>query len=418
MARSATFRYKGMEVDPREIGLKLGVRAVLTGSVRQLGDRLIIGAELVDAADGSQLWGEQYNRRLSDIFEAQEEIAREISEKLQPRLSGAQRELLTKRYTNDAEAYKLYLKGTYYRSKWAEEEWHKSIEHFNLAIDRDPAYAPAYAGLAITYVRLGLVGVIPQTEAYPKAKAAALKAVKIDDTLAEARASLGFVKQLYDWDWAGARSELQRAVEINPNYAEAHYIYCYHFVHLGQFDEAVAELNRAMELDPLSVEYMAAAADVYKDARQYDRAIEQCRKALEMDRNYGEAYLFLGQAYEYKGVYAEAVAQYEKAAALIGFTPEIAASLGHACAASGRGDEARKVIGDLKEMSERRYVDPCLIAVIHAGLGEKDEAFGWLEKAYENRSGVLVHAKVEPMFDDLRDDPRFTNLLRRVGLTP
>ncbi len=418
MARSTTFRYKGREVEPQEIGLELGVRAVVTGRVLQLGDRLIIGAELVNVADGSQLWGEHYNRKLSDIFEAQEEIAREISDKLRLRLSGEQRQLLAKRYTDDTEAYKLYLKGTYYSSKWTEEGWKKGIEHFKQAIDRDPNYALAYAGLSNTYVRLGLQGGMLQKDAYPKAKAAALKAVKIDDTLAEAHASLGFVKQLYDWDWSGAKSELQRAIEINPNYAEGHYIYCYHFVHMGQFDEASAEIKRAEELDPLSVEYMVAAADVYKDARRYDQAIEQCRRALEMDRNYGEAYLFLGQAYEYKGMYEEAIAEYQKAAGLIGNIPEIAASLGHAYAVSGKRDEAQKVIADLKELSNRRYVDPSLIAVIYAGLGENDQAFHWLEKAYEDRSGFLVHAKVEPIFDDLRSDPRFTDLLRRVGLAP
>lgn len=369
-------------------------------------------------ADGSQLWGEQYNRQFSDIFEAQEEIAREISDKLQLRLSGEEMKQLTKRYTDDTEAYKLYLKGTYYRSKWTEDGFKKSIEHFYQAVDRDPSYALAYAGLANTYVRIGLHGLIPQKDAYPRAKAAAAKALKIDDTLAEAHASLGFVKQLYDWDWSGAESELQRAIEINPNYAEAHYIYCYHFVHMGQFDEAITEIKWAMELDPLSVEYMVAAADVYKDARQYDRAIEQCRKALEMDRNYGEAYLFLGQAYEYKGMYEEAIAEYQRAIGLIGNTPEIASSIGHAYAASGKRDEAQVVIENLKEMSNRRYVDPTSIAVVYAGLGENDQAFHWLEKAYEDRSGFLVHAKVEPIFDDLRADRRFTDLLRRVGLTP
>ena len=418
MARSATFRYKGQEVDPQEIGQKLGVHAVLTGRVRQLGDRLIIGAELVDVADGTQFWGERYERKPSDIFETQEEIAREISDKLQVAVSGPQRDLLAKRDTDDAEAYKLYLKGTYYRGKWTEEGFKKSVEHFNQAIDRDPTYALAYAGLAITYIRLGLQGIIPQKDAYPKAKAAALKALDMDDALAEAHASLGFVRQLYDWDWPGARDELEKAVEINPNYADAHYTYCYHFVHLGQFDEAITEIKRAMELDPLSVEYMVGAADVYKDARQYDRAVEQCRKALEMDRNYGEAYLFLGQAYEYQGMYEEAIAEYQKAINLVGNTPEIASSLGHAYASSGRRDEAQKVIEDLRELETRRYVDPASVAVVYGSLGQNDEAFHWLEKAYEDRSGWLVHAKVEPIFDDLRADPRFTELLRRIGLAP
>jgi len=415
---NSVLRYRGKQIDSQAVGRELNVRAVLMGRMTQRGDGLAISTELVDVRDNSRLWGGQYNRKLSDIFEAQEEIAREISDKLQLRLSGEQKKVLTKRYTDDAEAYKLYLKGIYYRSKWTEEGWKKGIEHFKQAIERDPNYALAYAGLANTYVRLGLQGVIPPKDAYPKAKAAALKAVKIDDTLGAAHASLGLVKQLYDWDWSGAKREYQRAIELNPNHAGTHYSYSYHFVHLGQLDEAITEIERVKELDPLSVEYMVGAADVYKDARRYDQVIEECRKALEMDSNYGQAYLFLGQAYEYKGMYEEAIAEYQKAISLIGNTPEISASLGHAYAVSGRRDEARKVIKDLKELSNRRYVDPTYIAVVYAGLGENDQAFHWLEKAFEDRSGFLVHAKVEPIFDDLRGDPRFTDLLRRMNLAP
>ncbi len=415
---NSVLRYRGKQIDPQAVGRELNVRAVLMGRMTQRGDGLAISTELVDVRDNSRLWGEQYNRKLSDILVVQEEIAREISDKLQLRLSGEQRKLLSKRHTDDTEAYKLYLKGAYYRSKWSDEGFKKSIDHFEQAIERDPNYALAYAGLANTYVRLGLQGVIPPKDAYPKARAAALKAVEIDDMLGEAHASLGLVKHLYDWDWSGAKREYQRAIELNPNQAGTHFSYCYHFLHLGQIDEAITEIERVKELDPLSVEYMVGAADVYKDARRYDQAIEECRKALEMDSNYGQAYLFLGQAYEYKGMYKEAIAEYQKAIGLIGNTPEIAASLGHAYAASGRRDEARQVIKDLKELSNRTYIDPTYIAVVYAGLGENDQAFHSLEKAYEDRSGFLVHAKVEPIFDDLRGDPRFTDLLRRMNLAP
>ena len=330
MAISAVRRYKNLDFDPQTVGRELGVHAILTGRVLPLGDRFVIGTELVNVADGSQLWGERYNRKLSDIFEAQEDIAREVSYKLRLRLSREQRKLLAKHYTDDPEAYKLYLKGTHHSSKWTEAGWKQGIEYFTLAVERDPNYALAYAGLANTYIKLGLFGVTPQKESYAKAKAAATKALETDSRLAEAHASLGFVMEFYDWDWAGARRELWRAIEINPNYAEAHFLFSYYLTHMGQFDSAFAEIMHAQELDPLSIQYIVGAADIYKDARQYDRAIELCRKALELDANYGEAFLFSGQAHEYKGSYDEAIAAYGRARDLMGDTPEIIASLGHA----------------------------------------------------------------------------------------
>jgi serine/threonine-protein kinase len=416
--RTTVIRYKGQNIDPQKIGRELGVRAVLTGKVIQRDDTLVIQVDLVDITEGSQLWGGKYNRKFSDIFQAQDEIAKEIVEKLRLKLSGEQEKLLTKHYTENTEAYKLYLQGKYYGSKWTEEGWKKSLEYYNRAIDIDPNYALAYTGLADSYVRLGLFGAMPQKEAYPRAKAAALKALQLDDSLAEAHASLGFVKELYDWDFAGAKSAIKRAIEINPNNAGAHGLYGYHLIHMGQFDEAIAEMRRAVDLDPLSVENLASLADAYIYARQPDQAIEQCKRALEMDHNYSEAHFFLGPAFEQKGMYQEAIAEFQKAIELSGGSPEALSGLGHAYAVSGKRDKARQVIDELKQLSTRRYIDPALIAVIYAGLGEKDEAFRWLEKAYEDRSSWLVHAKAEPGFDPLRSDLRFTDLLRRVGLTP
>jgi TolB-like protein/Flp pilus assembly protein TadD len=415
MAFSAVRRYKGKDVDPQTIGRELGVRAVLTGRVLPLGDRFVIGTELVDVADGSQLWGAQYNRALPDIFEAQEDIAREVSDKLRLRLSRAQRKLLAKRYTIDPEAYTLYLKGNHYCGKWTEAGWKQGIAYFTQAVARDPNYGLAYAALANTYIKLGLFGVTPQRESYAKARAAAMKALEIDGGLAEAHTSAGVVMHFYDWDWAGAGRELRRAIDINPNYAEAHFMLSYHLTHMGQFDEAFAEIAYAQELDPLSVLYIVGAADIHKDARQYDRAIELCQKALELDAGYGEAFFFSGQAYEYQGRHDRAIADYRRAQALLGDTPELIASLGHAYAVSGKRDEARKRLGELLELSRVRCVDSALIAAVYGALGEHDEAFRWIEQAFEDRSGVLVHAKVEPIFDDLRQDARFPRVLQRLG---
>ena len=416
IARSSSFKYKGREVDPRDAARTMGAAAILTGRVARRGDDLLISVELVDARDNTHVWGEQYNHEFSDIFQAQDEIAKEIVERLRLKLSSEQEKLLTKHYTENTEAYKLYLQGRYYGSKWTEEGWKKSLEYYNRAIDIDPNYALAYTGLSSSYVLLGLFGAMPQKDAYPRGKAAALKALQLDDSLAEAHAALGDVKELYDWDFAGAKGEIKRAIEINPNDADIHQTYGYHFIHMGQFDEAITEMRRAVELDPLTVENLASLADAYIYARQPDQAIEQCKKALEMDQNYSEAHFFLARALEQKGMYQEAITEFQKAIALSDGSPEALSGLGHAYAVSGKRDKAQKVIDDLKEQSTRRYIDPGLIAIIHAGRGEKDEAFRWLEKAYEDRSSLLVHAKAEPELDSLRSDQRFQDLLRRVGL--
>ena len=420
MARSTVFRYKGREVDPQTVGRELGVRAILTGRALQLGDSIVIGTELVDASDGSQLWGEQYRRKFSDIFALQEEISREISEKLRVKLTGAQKKHLTKRYTENTEAYQFYLKGRYYENKWFNEAaLRKAIECFQEAIERDPTYALAYAGLADCYVHLSTFNVTPSKEGFAKARAAVLKALEIDDALAEAHTSLARIKSSFDWDWPTAEEEFKRAIELNPNYATAHHLYGRHLMIMGRFDEATVEIGRASELDPLSLIINADLSAPLFFRRQYDGAIERLRKTLEMDSNFALAHARLAVAYEYKGMYEEAIAECKRMIELSGNSadnPSNLAALAILYAESGREDRARDILNRLKERSQRENVSPTEIAEIHAALGEIDQAFEWLEMAYQVRSTDLRFLKVSQSWDSLRSDPRFADLLRRVGL--
>ena len=418
MARSTVFRYKGQEVDPRKVGRDLHVDAVLTGNLIQRDDTLIVKMELVKVADGSQLWGEEYQRKFSDVLAVQEEIAKQISEKLRLKLTGEEQKRLTKHYTENAEAYRLYLLGRYYWNKQTLESLNKGIEFFQQAVDKDPNYALAYAGLADSYSLLGsTIGGLSPKENFPKAKAAVLKALEIDDTLAEAQSALVLVRLRYDWDWPAAEREIKRAIELNPNYATTYQWYANYLAIMGRLDEAIAEEKRAQELDPLSLNINTIVARRFYDARQYDQAIEQCQKTLEMDPNFAQAHFTLGQAYEQKARYEEAIAALKKATTLSPGNPFNVSALGHVYAVSGQKSEAMKILDQLKELSRRRYISPHEIAIIYAGLGEKDQAFAWLEKAYADRSWRLPFLKVEPRFDSLRSDPRFTDLVRRVGLT-
>ncbi|MDT4952719.1 MAG: eukaryotic-like serine/threonine-protein kinase [Acidobacteriota bacterium] len=415
MARATVFRYKGKEVDIEEVRRDLNVRAVMTGRVLQFGDQLIIKIELVDTSDGSQLWGEQYKRLAADIFEVQEEISKEISEKLRIKLTGEEKKLLVKRYTDNTEAYRLYLKGRFCLSKMTKEALGNAIKHFQQAIDTDPDYALAYAGLADAYYGLSS-NHLPPNEAMPKARAAAEKALEIDDTLAEAHASLGLVKAFYDWDWASAEDEYRRAIELNPGYASTHHWYGWYLALMGRLNEAIAEIKQASELDPLSLEINTDLGLSFLFARQYDRAIEQFEKAMEMDPNFIWTHFFMGWAYEQKGNYEGAIAEFKKARQLDD-SPLILAALGHTYVMAERRDEALRVLAEMKELAERRHVSSYHFAIIHAALGERDEAFEWLEKTYEARSEALVWLKVDPRLDTLRTDPRFIDLQRRVGLS-
>jgi serine/threonine protein kinase/tetratricopeptide (TPR) repeat protein len=417
--RSLTFRYKGREVDPQRVGSELNARAVLTGRVMQRGDTLLIGTELMDVAKLSQLWGAQYNRKMADIFVLQEEIAREISEKLRLQLTGEEKKRLTKRATGNKEAYQLYLKGRYWWNKRTEEGLNKGIEYYQQAIGKDPTYALAYAGLSDSYTSVAIFGFVPPNEAFPRAKEAALKALEIDDTLAEAHASLAFVKSAYDWDWSGAEREFQRAIALNSGSAYAHYFYSVTLRKTGRFDEAIEEGKRAVELDPISLTSNTILGTTFHMARQYDQAIEQMRKTLELDPTFALAHSVLGMAYLQKSMYEQGIAEFERALVISPGYPIALSGLGYGYAVAGKEVEAQKVLDQLNELSKQKYVLALYRAGIYAGLGERDKAFEWLEKSYADRSiGVGFGTIVDPMFDPLRSDPRFQDLLRRMNLQP
>ena len=416
--RSTVFRYKGQEIDPQAAGRALGVRAVIVGRVVQRGDTLQIGTELIDVVNESQLWGEQYSRRLADLLTIEEDIARGIAEKLRSRLSDTEQHQLTRRFTESNKAHELYLRGRYFWNKRTEQGMRKGIEYFREAIELDPAYSLAYVGLADSYNFLGAFGiaVLPPREAMPKAKAAAMKALEIDDSLAEAHTSIAFVRLYYDWDWPGAERGFQRAIELNPNYAPAHQWYSHLLMAKGKTSESIAEARRAAELDPLSLPANMNLGWQYYWARNYDLAVEHLRKTLEMDRNFEQGHWALGWVYEAKGMFEEAAAEFTEATALSGGTPVPLAALGHAYAVSGKKAEAIRLREQLEEQSKLRYVSPYWMATLCAGLGEHSQAFSWLERAYEERSGGLIWLAVDPRMDGLRSDFRFSALKQRVGL--
>jgi serine/threonine-protein kinase len=418
LARSTVFRYKGQEVDPREVGRELKVRAVFTGQLVRRGQRLILKAELVDVKDGAQLWGEQYNRELSEVFGVERAIAHEIAEKLRVRLTGEQKRRLGQPFTKDPEAYQLYLRGRYFCNKRSEEGLKKSIKLFEQAIDIDPTYALAYTGVADAYINLGGWGNLPFREAYPRAKAAAMRALAIDETLAEAHVSLAMVQKEHDWDWASAGREYQRALELNPNYPIAHQWFGEYLAALGRYQEAITEFQRALELDPLSlIIHATLGRHGYYFARQYDQAIAQFQKTLEMDENFFVAHLFLGWTYANIGRLPEALTELQIARRLDN-NLEITMGLAYTYARAGRRREAQQLSDELQQLSSKRYVSPVLQALIAIGLGEHDRAFVWLEKSYEDRAQLLSEIRAEPAFDPLRLDPRFGDLLQRVGLMP
>jgi serine/threonine-protein kinase len=417
VSRGSAFHYKGKDVGARTVGRELGVAAVLTGRIVQRGDALSIRAELVDARDDTHLWGEEYNRRLSDILAVQEEIARDISGKLRQRLTGQEKKRLTKRYTENVEAYGLYLKGRYHWNKRTGEDIQKGIGYFQQAIEKDPTYALAYAGLADSYVILNEYAGLPSRETFPKANAAALKALEIDDTLAQAHATLASVYDSFNWDFSSAEKEFRRAIELDPKYPTAHHWYSLLLTARGRHEQAIAESERAYELDPLSPIISSTRAFVFYNARQYDRAIEMARKTLELDKGLGWAHVILGLALEQEKMYPEAIAELEEAVRLSGRSIYAVAALGHAYAVSGRREEAMRLIEELKGWSERGYEPLANIALVYAGLGQNDEAMRWLEKAYQARSAGLIFLalKVDPRWDSLRSDARFQDLLRRIG---
>jgi TolB-like protein/Tfp pilus assembly protein PilF len=413
---SVALHYKGKSTDVRKVGDDLHVQSVLTGSVAERGDELTIDVELDDIQNGKQLWGKRYNSKLADLLAVQSDIAREVSQRLDSRLSADDRKKLTKGSTDNPEAYRLYLKGKFYTDKFTKEGFDTGIDYFNQAIAVDPNYALAYSGLAYNYINQ-IDWFMPPSEAGPKAKQAAEKALAIDESDARAHLALALVTHWYQWDWAAAESEFKRTIALSPNNTEAHTYYSWFLAPMGRNDEAVAEARRAEEADPLSPLASFSLGSVLVFVRQWDQAIEQLHRAIELDPTYWFSHNFLGRAYEQKRKYPEAIAEFQRALEVEKDNGEIWAGLGYAYAVSGQKAEAQKILDHLKEMSTHGWVASYNFAVIYAGLGEKDQAFTLLEQAYKDRSYYLAtYFATDERLDNLRSDTRFDDLRKRIGL--
>lgn len=415
---SAVRKYGGREQDPVAAGRELRVGAVVDGSVQRVGEQVRVTVQLVSVRDGAPLWAGTFDERFTDIFAVQDQISEQVARALTLSLSSAERELLTKHYTEDSEAYRLYLKGRFFWNKRTVEGLKKGISYFDEAVDKDPSYALAYVGLADSYSLLSDYGGLPPKEAYPRAKRAALRAVELDERLAEAHATLAYIKTGYDWDWPGAEEGFRRAIELNPNYETAHQWYAEYLSGMGRHQEAIAEIRRAREINPLSLIINAVEVSVLCIAREYDQGISQGQKALEMDPHFAEVYEYLKRCYDGKGMYKEAIAARQMRRKLAGLDAEETAALREAAAATSAGVYWRKRLEQEAEESKQELGVAFEMAEILAQLGEKDQAFAWLERAYEERSFMMLYLKVAPNLDPLRTDPRYANLLRRVGLKP
>jgi len=418
IARSTAFRYKGRDIDPQTIGRELNVQTVLMGRVRQLGDTLNIQVDLVDTSTGAQLWGTEYERKLSDVLSIKQTIAREVTDKLRLKLSGEDQQRLARRDATNSEAYQFYLRGRFYWNKRTAEGMRKAIEQFQQAIEKDPSYALAYAGLADAYSTLPGYSATPAGEVAPKARAAASRAIELDPNLAEAHASLANIMMGLDADPAGAEKELRRAIELNPNYPTAHHWYGLLLGSLGRFDEAKREILRAQQLDPLSLIINRTVGTISFWARDYDQAMVAAKKTLEIDPNFPPAHEDLAAIYGMKGRYEEAITEMNKAIAVNGRLPHYVAALGHIHAISGHKVEAHKMLDELLAREKTEHVSPADIALVYVGLGDKDRTFARLEEAIKNVTvSTNVNLKVGPAWDSLRGDPRFAELLRRAGLS-
>jgi serine/threonine-protein kinase len=402
--------------DILEIGRRLGVGVVLDGAVRKEGERLRITTQLVDVARGCYLWSDTYDRELKDVFVIQEEISRAIVDTLKVHLIGERERQLVKRSTESATAYKLYLKGRYYWNKRSKEGLWEGLRCFEKALEQDSSYALAYAGLADSYSLLGNYGVLPSHTVRARAKDAAVKAVEMDPTLAEAHTSLGHVIATYDWDWEQAEREFELAIQLNPAYATAHHWYAITcLMPLRRLDEALLEIGRAQELDPVSASITRDTGLVYFCRQEYDRAASQALQTLALDPTFYEGYWMLGLACEQRDQFAEACAAFEKGVVL-SRSPRLIGALGHSYALWGRRDQALRYVGELAALAERRYVSAFDTALIYMGLRDKDRAFQWLDKALAQRCYEMVWLKADPRWEVLRADPRFSSLLNAIGL--
>jgi len=417
ISRTSSMEYKGAHKTLSQIARDLHVDSVVEGTVLRSGDRVRITAELVQVATDRHLWAETYESQLGDILTLQSHVASAIVNEIRVELTPEDQVRLATTRQVSTQSYENYLKGRYYWNKRSQEGLTKAIDYFQLAIEQDPNYALAYAGLADCYSIIGsvIVGTVPALEVAPKARAAALKSLELDNTLAEAQTSLATVRFNYDWDWNAAASGFRRAVELNPNYATAYQRNSLYLMSMGRTSESIAEMNRAHDLDPLSISMNFSLGWRLYLAREYDQAIEQLRNTIDMDPDFVLPHLVLGQAYEQKKMYDQAITELRRAVDISQSSPPAVAALARTYAVSGRTTEARKLLDQLMEQSKRRYVSPFYVAIVYAGLGENDQALDWIEKAYKDRSNAIVFAKVNPQLDTLRSTPRFQSLLHRLA---
>jgi serine/threonine-protein kinase len=415
---SAVRKYTAIEQDPVAAGSELAVDAVLEGSIQWDEDKRIrVTARLWRVRDRSLIWTDNWVEPRADIFALEDLITARMARAIEPTLTGTEQRLLTKHYTENVEAYQLYLKGRYDLKKRSEAGFTEAIMYFSQAITKDPQYALAYAGLADSYILLGVgdYGVLAPKEAMARAKESAKKALELDDNLAEAHASFGFLNYVFDWDWAGAETHFRRAIELNPNYATAHHWYALFLATQGRPVESIPEARQALALDPLSPIINTDLGLIFYYAHQYDQAIEQLQKTLELEPDFAIAHWRLGLAYAQKGRLREAEDEIRRATQLAGRPPGFLAALGYVVGALGKKDEAGRILQELQGLSQKRYVFPNFVANVYLGLKQNDQALNWLERAYEDRCAALIGMKVEPMYDLLRSDPRFQDLMKRVG---
>lgn len=413
LARTTAFRYKGRDIDPPKVGSELHVQALLTGRVSQRGEELVIQAELIDVKDGAQLWGEQYHRKLSDLLAVQSDIAREITDKLRLRLTNEQQQRVAKPPTESFAAYQLYLQGRFYWNKRTAEGVKRAVGFYERAIQADPNYALAYAGLADAYA-VWPDDSLTRLETANRVKAAALKAVGLDETLAEAHTSLAFAKMIQERDLAGAENSFRRSLQLNPNYPTAHHWLAYDLVAQGRLEEAMRAIKRAQELDPVSLSINNDVGEIYFFARQYDQAIEHCRKTMEMDANFIPAHQTLGLAYLQKGLHAQAIAELKKAVALSANNAYILALLGYAYGVAGQRSEAEATLKQLQQLAASKYVSPFHLALVHLPLGDLERVFTLLNQAHDERVFLMLLLQTDPRLDPLRSDPRYAALLQRL----
>jgi len=413
---SAVRKYVDPQQDPLVAGQELKVEAVLEGSIRRVDQRIRVTARLISVPDGRSLWADQFNAEAADLFTIEDSIAQKVAVALEPRLTGAEQRSLSKHYTASREAYQFYLKGRHSWYGWTGERARKSAEYFGQALKLDPDYALAHAGLARAYTQLGYFEEAPPKDVMPKAKAAAEKALRLDETLAEAYDALAAVSLRYEWNFAKAEREIRRAIELNPNYSEAHYLYSEYFIALGRFDEAIVEQRRAQELDPLTPLIVTTAGWIYSCLHNHDRAIEAFRKALELDPNFVKARYQLGWALYRKRLEQEAVAEFLRAETLAGAEPDSIVALRRAFGARGMRGYWRKELELAQEEAKRKRISPFVMARLYTELGDKNQAFAWLQQAYQERNGKLSFLKSLPGFESLRTDPRFADLVRLIGI--